>query len=277
MAWSVSYKNVIFEKDFNNHVNTRRARLIPCGAHAAAPGSRHRRPHAAPERRDPQVDDAARGQPGAGKSAQHQAGVSPRARDPRALPRHQPQRHRAAARRGAAVVPAGLDRHSHAARRYAAGAQPRAAGLRERPPGRRPARQSGARPGGAGGTPRSHGAWRPQCPPRLRRRRPHLHLRAGAAVAAMPRRPRSRARLPQRSQLRPLDEVLWRRRVDAGAGAEDAVARGVRSPAAGERERAAAARSCARATTSRTSSARAARCGGSTRRWRRWRAPTPRC
>ena len=178
----------------------------------------------APERRDPQADVAARGQPGAREPAQPQVGVPSRARDPRALSRHEPQRHRAAARRWAAAVPARVDRHPRAARRCAAGGDARAAGVRERPSGRRPARQPGAGADGAGG--RSDAA--PRDPQhsrrRRRRRRPHLHLRAGAAVAAVPRRARGRARLPQRSQLRPHDEVLRRRRIDAGAGAEDAVA-----------------------------------------------------
>ena len=76
----------------------------------------------------------------------------------------------------------------------------------------------------------------------LRRGRPDVHLRPGAAVAAVPGRPRGRAGVPKRSQLRPDDEVLWRRRIDAGAGAQDADARRSGSAAPGERERAAARR-----------------------------------
>ena len=205
------------------------------------PSIRHRRPHAAAERRDPQADDAARGQPGAGEPAEHQVGVPSRARD----------------LSSASTAPAAASSRCRATRRAGSTCRRRSAFARRTPTRRwRPTSRSRSTRAAVRSSSRAsvrNRAWRRwrRAPTarraaagaaRLRRRRPHVYLRAGAAVAAMPGRARSRARLPQRSQLRPLDEVLRRRRIDARAGAQDAVADRGRPPAPGERERPAARR-----------------------------------
>ena len=70
------------------------------------------------------------------------------------------------------------------------------------------------------------------------RRRPHLHLRPRPAIPQVPRRPRSGARVQERPQLRPDDEVLRRGGIDAGGRAEDAAAARSGSATARRRERA---------------------------------------
>ena len=201
--------------------------------------ARDRRPHPGAERRGPQAHIAARRQPGALEPGQPQVGVPSRARDPRALPRHQPQRHCPAARRRQAFTPARVDRRARATLGCAARRHARPAGLRQRTADRDPPGQPRAgarRPVGEGPS------WRapddPRRRPTRRRRRPDLHLRAGAAVAQVPRRPRSGARVQERSQLRPHHEVLRCRGVDARRCAQDAAAGGNGSAAPGRRERA---------------------------------------
>ena len=244
-----SDKNVSFWSRGNIHVHGHRPREGPGGRADPAEtlGSRPRRPDPPSQRRDPQADVAARREPGPRQPGQPQVGVPSRPRDPRALSRHRPQRHRAAARRWPTALSARLHRHPRAARRRAARRHAGPAGLRERPPARRPARQSGAGPGPAwrAAEPGAAPCQRPArygSRTRLRRGRPDLYLRPGAAVAAVPGCPRGRAGVPKRSQLRPDDEVLWRRGIDAGAGPQDADARRGRPAAPGERERAPARR-----------------------------------
>ena len=137
-----------------------------------------------------------------------------------------------------------VDRHPRAARRCAARRHAGAAGLRERPPARRPARQPGA---GAGRSAARTTRRRRASGPRDRGRGfddddltyicvPVQQSRQCRGVLEV------ELRVPKRSQLRPDDEVLRRRRIDAGAGAQDADAARSRSAAPGERERAAARR-----------------------------------
>ncbi len=112
---------------------------------------------------------------------------------------------------------------------------PIAAGRHARPPGVRKRPSSG----GAARQPRTVAAGAARA---RRRRRAHVHLRAAAAVEEIARRPRGRARLQGRPQLRPHHQVLRCGRLDAGAGDQDAAAARRRPPAAGGREHAAARR-----------------------------------
>ena len=104
-----------------------------------------------------------------------------------------------------------------------------------------------------------------------------VRLRAAAAEPPRDRRPVPRAPLQGGPRLRAHRQVLRRRRLDDRAGDQGAAAGRGRAAAPGRRRTRTCGGSCASATTSRTSSAPAARCARSTSRWRRSRAPTPPC
>ena len=99
-----------------------------------------------------------------------------------------------------------------------------------------------------------------------------LHLRADPAQPPGRRRARRRPQVQARSRLRPHVEVPRHRRVDDRAGGQGpAPGRGRARSSCSTRTRT-CARNCGSATTSRTSSAPAARCARCTSRWRRSRA-----
>ena len=107
--------------------------------------------------------------------------------------------------------------------------------------------------------------------------RNQLRVRADPAEPQSHRRAGRRFPLQGRSRFRSHGEVPRRRGVARGAGDPHPARDRRRARPAARGKHPPRSSSCASATTSRTCSAPAGPCAWSTSRWRRWRAPTPRC
>ena len=181
---------------------------------------------AAADRRDPQADVAAGGEPGAGERHELPRVAAAGARDSRAVARRRPRRRRAVGDRSAAARSRRVGRRgarSRLAERHA-GRRAGAPGVHDRPSRGRAADQprAGVR--------------------RARRRRSGAHVRLRPAAAESPRDGRAvgRAALQAGTQLRAHRQVLRRRRVDDRARDQGPAPDRGRSRAAGPGERPAA-------------------------------------